>query len=66
MLSYTEFINENIAENTRRSWERLKSKKSRIKFLVDKFGMDEMEAEEIVTPDWRNLPKEIKNYFEEK
>jgi len=49
----------------REKWNKLKTDKERIKFLVSEFSMSKKEAGEIVTKSWRDLPNEIKGYFNE-
>lgn len=43
-------------------WKKMK-KRQRIKALVDNFGMSKKEAIEIYTPKIKDLPGEIKSYF---
>jgi len=49
----------------REEWNKLKTDKERIKFLVSEFSVSKKEAGEIVTKSWRDLPNEIKGYFNE-
>ena len=60
-MKYLKRFNEN---NNRmvKTWEGM-NKTQRLTFLVKQFGMSVKEANEIYAPDIKDLPKEIRGYF---
>ena len=58
-MKYLKRFNEGL---TTKSWEGM-TKTQRLSFLVKQFKMSVKEANEIYTPEIKDLPKEIKDYF---